>query len=147
MDTVVPGFGVRVTDKGAKSYFLNKRVPGVRNKTRRTIAPVGAVTLKDARQTAREWLEQITEGADPKAITRARNAQEAAEQGRGLSVVEDFIAERLPGQRKGNEVARDLRREFVNSWRNKGSTKSNRRTSRMSSGALHGARRIRPVTF
>jgi hypothetical protein len=27
-------------------------------------------------------------------------------------VVEDFIAERLPGQRKGDEVARDLRREF-----------------------------------
>lgn len=88
-------------------------MPGVRNKTRRTIAPVGAVALKDARQTAREWLEQITEGSDPKAVTRAREAQESATEGRGfVRVVEDYIAERLPGQRKGAEVARDLRREF-----------------------------------
>ena len=113
MDTVVPGFGVRVTDKGAKSYFLIKRVPGVRNKTRRTIASVGAVALKDARQTAREWLEQITEGSDPKAVAQARAGQAAAAEGMGfVRVVEDFIAERLNGQRKGAEVARDLRREF-----------------------------------
>src|SRR5262245_32769556 len=64
-DAVVPGLALRVTDRGAKSYCLVARFPGSSNPTRRTIAPVGTVSLADARVRARKWLELIATGIDP----------------------------------------------------------------------------------
>ena len=75
-DGIVPGFGVRVTDKGKKSYILTARFPGSENPTRRTIADVGAVELSKAREVARAWLAQIAAGLDPQA-ERERVRQEA----------------------------------------------------------------------
>src|SRR5688572_25055880 len=75
-DAVVPGFGVRVTDKGQRSYFLLTRYPGSPNPTRRSLGEVGAVDLADARQKARDWLALLKKGIDPKiAEERARQAE------------------------------------------------------------------------
>ena len=53
MDTVVTNFGVTVTDKGAKSYFLVARFPGGSpHATRRELGTVGSLTLADARDRA-----------------------------------------------------------------------------------------------
>jgi hypothetical protein len=46
MDTIVPGFGVRVTDKGVKNYIFQARFPGSANPARGEI--------NKARDTARE---------------------------------------------------------------------------------------------
>jgi Arm DNA-binding domain len=54
-DALVPGFAVRVTDTGAKSFVLVARF-GSKNPTPRAIGKVGAVTLEAARGVAREWL-------------------------------------------------------------------------------------------
>ena len=65
MDSIVPGFGVRVTDNRYKSYFLLTRYPGHKNPTRRNIARFGEIELAEARNVAREWLELIIAGIDP----------------------------------------------------------------------------------
>ena len=59
MDTVVPGFGVRVSDSGRRTFMLVARYPGSSNPARRSIGAYGAITLADARQTAQDWLKLI----------------------------------------------------------------------------------------
>lgn len=67
MDTRVPNFGVSVTDKGTKSYFLVARFPGsgFEGPSRREIGKVGAITLADARARAQKWNDLIGKGKDP----------------------------------------------------------------------------------
>jgi integrase len=66
MDTKVPNFGVSVTEKGTKSYFLVARFPGSDSgPTRREIDKVGAITLADARDRAQKWNNLIADGKDP----------------------------------------------------------------------------------
>jgi integrase len=64
-DALVPGFAVRITDKGQRSFVLVTRYPGSPNPTPRTIGTVGAITLEDARGQAREWLKLLAQGIDP----------------------------------------------------------------------------------
>lgn len=121
MDTVVPGFGVRVSDKGQASFILVARYPGSSNPTRRTIGVYGAMTLEAARQTARQWHDMIRRGVDPKVeAEHSRRAEIERQANTFRAVAEDFIKlaavgpdEASPKQRKGLEVARDIRREFI----------------------------------
>lgn len=64
-DATVPGFAVRVTDNGAKTFVLVGRFPGSANPTARAIGKVGALSLEDARAKAREWLALVAKGVDP----------------------------------------------------------------------------------
>jgi integrase len=64
-DALVPGFAVRVTDNGSKSFVLVTRYPASANPTPRAIGTVGAITLEDARGRAQEWLKLISSGIDP----------------------------------------------------------------------------------
>ena len=65
MDSVVPGFGVRVSDSGRRTFMLVARYPGSSNPARRAIGVYGAITLADARQKAQDWLKLIEAGKDP----------------------------------------------------------------------------------
>jgi integrase len=60
----IPGFGVRVTDAGAKSFVLNYRTKGGRER-RFTIGQVQAWTMTAARQKAKELRRVIDDGGDP----------------------------------------------------------------------------------
>lgn len=121
MDSVVPGFGVRVTDKGKVTFVLVARFPGSANPTRRALGEYGAMSLEEARGKAREWHELIRRGSDPKVQELEARAKEVARQEATFeSVAEDFIRLAVvgpnpekPKQRKGLVVARDIRREFV----------------------------------
>jgi integrase len=64
-DAVVPGFGVRLTDRGVKTFVLIVRYPGSVNPTPRSLGVYGAITLEAARTKARQWLELIASGIDP----------------------------------------------------------------------------------
>src|SRR6516164_8208202 len=64
MDSQVPGFGVRVSEKGRRTFILVTRYPGSRNPTRRAIGEYDAISLADARETARDWLAMIRRGVD-----------------------------------------------------------------------------------
>lgn len=124
MDAAVPGFGVRVSDTGRKTFILTTRYPGSTNPTRRAIGEYGALTLEQGRGKARDWLEMIRKGIDPRdheegerraALRKRVNSFEA--------VVEDFIRLALigpnpdkPKLRSGPEVERDIRRELLPRW-------------------------------
>ena len=117
MDAAVPGFGVRVTDRGLRSYFLLTRYPGSPNPTRRSLGEVGAIELAPARQKARDWLTTIQKGIDPKiAEERVRQAELGRQRHSFEAVAEEFIAKHVSKLRTGKYIAGDLRREFVSVW-------------------------------
>src|SRR5215472_9657372 len=66
MDAVVPGFGVRVTESGQRTFILIARYPGSRNPTRREVGKYGELTLEAARTRARGWLDLLRKGVDPR---------------------------------------------------------------------------------
>jgi hypothetical protein len=114
MDAVVPGFGVRVTDRGTKTFIMKTRFPGYANPARREIGNCSTMTLADARQKARRWRELIDQALDP-AVEEERARQEAARQ-RAITfaaVAKDFIAQKLPGERKGKDVEREITGEAI----------------------------------
>ena len=51
------------------------RYPGSRHPTARSLGTVGAISLAEARDTAREWLGQIRKGVDPQAQALERQGQ------------------------------------------------------------------------
>jgi integrase len=120
LDSVVPGFGVRITDKGNKSFVLIARYPGSRNPTRRALGDYGVIPLDKARSKARDWLELIHQGVDPETQEQRQRQAEIRQQANTFAAVtEEFIKDKLPSERKGREVERDIRREFMSVWGNR----------------------------
>jgi integrase len=117
MDSQVPGLGVRVSEKGRKTFILVTRYPGSSNPTRRAIGEYGAITLADARKEAQKWLEMIRRGVDPREEReREQRAEQRKRENSFRAVAEEFISRALPGQRKARQVEQDLRREFIDQW-------------------------------
>lgn len=117
MDTEVPGLGVRVTEKGTRTFILAARFPGSSNFTRREIGVFGAIGLADARERARRWRELIRQGIDPKEEAERAKTAEAQRRATTFGVVaEDWFKEKLVTERKGAEVEREFRKEFVARW-------------------------------
>lgn len=73
-DAEVPGFGLRVTPAGKKTYVLKYRVGGGRSGRVRwaVIGGHGAVTPDMARGVARAWAAEVAQGGDPAAAKEAR---------------------------------------------------------------------------
>lgn len=110
--------GVRVTDRGAKSFVVKIRPPGSPFATRRAIGEVGTVLLDGARNTARDWARQVKLGLDPAVESKEQKHKAAREQTLRAAttfsaVAELYIARRLPGQRKAAEVAHIIRKELI----------------------------------
>src|SRR5262245_45931268 len=87
LDALVPGLGVRVTEKGQRTFILIARFPGSRNPTRRALGDYGALSLEAARSRAREWLRMIAEGVDPKARAEDERRAELRRQSNTVSAV------------------------------------------------------------
>jgi integrase len=85
-DAIVPGFGLRVTDAGGKSFFLRTRVGG---EQARMSWPYPATSLETARAAAKAVLDEIERGGNPKS-RRAEEAQE--EKRRKADTVEEIVA-------------------------------------------------------
>lgn len=118
-DTKVPGFGIRVTDSGHKSYVLYVRWPGGAP-SRRRVGDVDKMALASARQKAKKWLDLVEQGIDPKdqeqEEKKARIERKEAEKHRRDTtfgkVAEDWF-KHISHQRKGRDVARDVRKVFI----------------------------------
>jgi integrase len=109
---------LRVTDKGHKSFVLIARYPShPQNPTRRAIGNYGAISLEQARQGAREWIELIGKGRDPK-VEEAR--RRATEQRRHVNtfaaVAAEFLERHASGLAKKAEAKRIVEGEFVKRW-------------------------------
>jgi hypothetical protein len=66
----LPGFGVRITCAGTRTFMLLARFPGGKSATRRAIGTYPKMSLAKARRIAEEWLALIKQGTDPAAKRR-----------------------------------------------------------------------------
>ena len=123
-DAVVPGLGVRTSATGRRTFVLVARYPGSRNPTRRALGVYGELTLEQAREKARTWLEMLRKGIDPAAAEEERRQATLRLQANTfLSVAEDYLRLEVigpdpekPRQRKAANVARDFRSIFIALW-------------------------------
>lgn len=74
-DAIVPGLGVRITDRGVKSFVLVTRYPGSASPAPRSLGTYGAISLEAARVKAREWLALIASGIDPELHATSKREQ------------------------------------------------------------------------
>lgn len=111
MDAIAPGLGIRVTDKGAKTFIFQARFPGSPNPARREI---NAATLAAARDIAREWSALIKQGVDPKEIERKAQEERAAFRTTTFAaVVEEYFTDKLASQRSGKTIEKRFRKRLV----------------------------------
>jgi integrase len=117
-DVLVPGLVLRVTDRGHKSFVLRARFPlQPRNPTRRAIGDYPAMTLEQARQKARAWLELIHKGIDPRVEEeRQRAAARRLLTNTFAAVAADFLDQHGSKLAKSAEVERIIKGEFVRRW-------------------------------
>ena len=83
-DSEVSGFGLRVTEKGAKSFILNYVIHG--RERRYTIGSLGVYTAETARTNAIELRQQIRGGVDPFAVKEQRKQEALAAEARVRTV-------------------------------------------------------------
>lgn len=131
-DTEVPGFGVRVSPKGKKTFFLLARFGGPNsNPTRRAVghfdstalvdSPIKKkqvnVSLADARDKARTWRKLIESGIDPQTEIEKQAADNALKaQATFNAVAEQFIAEKLIHIRRRTNYENNIRNRFMKLW-------------------------------
>jgi integrase len=117
-DALVPGLGLRVTDRGAKSFIVYRRWPGSSRPTRRTLGSIKQLTLAEARDKAREWIALAERGVDPAEQQRkAKIEEQRRRQAKFKSVVEAWLASNeIKKTRTGSSVAREMREVFVPIW-------------------------------
>lgn len=70
-DSAIPGFGLRVTDTGAKSFIIEKRING--KVKRMTLGRYGNLTVEQAKNEAMKLLGDVATGGDP--IGRKKQAK------------------------------------------------------------------------
>ena len=106
-DAVQPHLGIRVTDKGAKSFIVVKRMAGARAPVVNVLGTYPALPLIDARKRARAVLGQIAEGVDPKKEAKAKREAEAAkDKNTFTAVAKSFVALHASKNRSGFEAER-----------------------------------------
>jgi hypothetical protein len=65
----LPGFGVRITERGIKSFFVFTRLYG--EPIRVTLGTYPSINLSDARSKARDALQSAQQGDDPRTKKRS----------------------------------------------------------------------------
>jgi len=114
-DGSLPGFGVRVSGKGTKSFVVLYRLHG--RPKRLTLGRYPMLSLAEAREKAREALAMAAEGRDPQAKRRTRSTSHGF-----ADVVASFVTlhcERHNRASTTKETRRMLEQHFVSQWGNR----------------------------
>lgn len=113
-DDLLPGFVLRITASNVRTYGVMTRVHGRR--IRITLGKHPLLSLKDARQKAREALEKASNGEDP------RQSNHSPDQA-GFESVAGLFLKRYAGPKvresTAKEYARLLDREVIPVWRDR----------------------------
>jgi integrase len=123
MDSITPAFGIRVMgtpERPIRTFILRTRFPGSKNPTRArlgTYDETDKLSLEDARDKARNWLATLRRGRDPRVEEERKREAEIRKLVTTFgAVAEDFIKEKLPGERRGAHVEREIKNEFKSWW-------------------------------
>jgi integrase len=127
----VPGFGIRVSPAGKRTWFLMYRANG--RQKRHTIGTNPPMSLAKARGAARTALldVQVTE-ADPAAAKRARRSADTFEQ-LAEKYIDDYAK---PHKQTWNEDARQIRTMCLPRWKSQVATEITRADVRELLGAV-----------
>ncbi len=100
-DAEVPGFGLRVWPSGKRVFIYQYRTK--HGHTRRpTIGQYGAITVQQARRTARQWAAEVQQGDDPGGERReARSAPTVAQ------LADRYMAEHARVKKRPRSVTSD----------------------------------------
>jgi integrase len=112
-DDTLPGFGLRVSERGAKSWVVLYRHDA--RPRRLTIGSYPRLALADARDLARKALREIAEGKDPAAEKKVANRAETFE----MLALEFLERHAKPNNRRWKETKRIINRELLPRWRNR----------------------------
>ena len=126
-DAGLSGFGLRVTDRGAISFHVMRRLPGKPHPVRVVLGKYPSLSLAAARKQAGAALADLAAGIHPR--ERARALQTAEAQRKAVTVghvVEEFASRHLSRKRTGHGVGQLLRRELVSRWGDRPITDINR---------------------
>ena len=127
-DTGFPGFGVRVLDTGRHTFVLMARYPGINNPTRRALGVYDKMSLEEAREKARAWLNLIGKGIDPESAEEAvRQAALRKQENTFSAMCEEFFKRHLSKTRQARRAEVDIRREFISRWADRPITEITRR--------------------
>ena len=111
-DAKVPGLGLRASAHGTKTFVVMYRLDG--RKCRVTLGRYPIVTLAEARERARDILNQVSKGIDP------QSRSETAPAGRLFTaIVDDFVRKYCRQHNRAStahETERILRARFVPAW-------------------------------
>ena len=104
-DGANPGFGIRVSDTGARTFICQKRLDG-----RPILVTLGRFTGRNfnaMRQKYDETVAKIDKGHHPTQEKRQAIGTSLAD------IVADYIADKLKGKRRGHDVESALRRDWL----------------------------------
>jgi integrase len=119
MDSIVPGFGVRLSGSGRRTFVLVTRFPrNPKHPTRRALGEYGELTLENARGKARDWLDLIRKGIDPKEHEEQRQLAEQRKRENSFSAVAEQFIVYIHRQklRTAPVMEQNLRQTFVRRW-------------------------------
>ncbi len=112
-DSSIPGFGLRVTSSGGKSFIVEKRIEG---KVKRvTLGKYGQLTLEQARDEARRFLDKVKSGTNPVSVKHNKRMENTTL----LEAFEDYLQTRKGlKQATVEDYRRSINGPFVH-WQNK----------------------------
>jgi len=117
-DKMLPGFGLRISDAGRKTWFVMYRVRG--RKVRETLGTIATIpNVGDARQRARESIELAQRGVHPAEAREEAAAAEAARSITFATVADRYLAEHVERNNRPStirETRRILNRDVKPKW-------------------------------
>jgi len=121
-DAAQTSLAIRVTDKGTRTFYFVRRLPGRATPIWQPLGRYPDLSLAEAREKGRESLSLATEGHDPREAKAEKNreaekAAKAADASLFGVLAEQFIRQyEKRGLRRGAEVVARIRRELVPVW-------------------------------
>ncbi|MCH9650812.1 MAG: integrase arm-type DNA-binding domain-containing protein [Deltaproteobacteria bacterium] len=110
-DRNLPGFGVRITPRGRKSFVVMYYARG--GKRRMTLGPYPILSLAEARQRARAVLHDVVTGNDPQAQKQALRKAESFEQ-----LAAEYMERHAKAKKRSwKEDGRNLERDLLPYWK------------------------------
>jgi integrase len=111
MDSLVPGFGVRITDKGVKTFIFQARFPGSAFQARREI---NETTLEKARDKAREWSALVKQGVDPAQVEEKLREEKKQVRAKTFgAIAKDYFERKLAKQRSGEALKKRIEKHLL----------------------------------